>query len=61
MKISPSHSLNLFPMLNLGGKVTGRGTPQMNLHHSGKNPPMKPLWIPSRTSSTLLEAMVISI
>jgi hypothetical protein len=30
--------LNLFPMLDLGGKVTRRGTPWMNLCHLGDNP-----------------------
>jgi hypothetical protein len=38
VKISPSCSLNPFPMSELGGKVTRRGTPWMNLHHSGENP-----------------------
>jgi hypothetical protein len=33
-KISPSCSLNSFSLLELGGKVTRRGTPHMNLHHS---------------------------
>jgi hypothetical protein len=38
-KISPSCSLNPFPMSNIGGKVTRRGTPWMNLCHSRENPP----------------------
>jgi hypothetical protein len=58
VKRSPLCSLNPFPMSNLGGKVTGRGTPWMNLCHLGENPPGKPLWMPSRRSSTLLEAMM---
>jgi hypothetical protein len=54
-------SLNPFPMSNLGGKVIGRGTTQMNLHHLRENPHGQPLWIPSRRSYTLLEAMMTSI
>jgi hypothetical protein len=38
LKISPSLSLNPFPMSDIGGKVTGRDTPHVNLHHSGENP-----------------------
>jgi hypothetical protein len=37
VKRSPSRSLNPFPISELGGKVTGRGTPQMNLHYLGEN------------------------
>jgi hypothetical protein len=61
VKISPSCSLNPFPMSKLGGKVIGRGTLKMNLHQSGENPPGWTLYILSRRSSTMLEAMMTSI
>jgi hypothetical protein len=35
---SPSHSLNLFPMLDIGGKLTVRNMSEMNLQFLGQNP-----------------------
>jgi len=61
VKRSALFSLNPFSISYLGVKVTGRGTPQMNLHHSGENRPGKLLWMLSRRIYTLLEAMMISI
>jgi hypothetical protein len=37
-KRSPFHSLNLSPMSNIGGKLTGRKVPQRSLEYMGPSP-----------------------
>jgi hypothetical protein len=37
-KRSPSHSLNISPMSNIGGKLTGRKVPQKSLEYMGSIP-----------------------
>jgi hypothetical protein len=56
-KISPSHSLRLSPMSNIGGKLTGRKFPQRSLEYMGSSPLGIFLWMWSRNNITLLETM----
>jgi hypothetical protein len=44
-KISPSHSLNLSPMSNIGGKLTGSRVPQRSLKYMGSIPLGIFLWM----------------
>jgi hypothetical protein len=44
-KISPSHSLRLSPMSNIGGKLTGRKVPQRSLEYMGPSPLGIFLWM----------------
>jgi hypothetical protein len=44
-KISPSHSLRLSPMSNIGGKLTGRKVPQRSLEYMGSIPLGIFLWM----------------
>jgi hypothetical protein len=44
-KRSPSHSLNLSPMSNIGGKLTGRKVPQRSLEYMGPSPLGIFLWM----------------
>jgi hypothetical protein len=44
-KRSPSHSLNLSPMSNIGGKLTGRKVPQKSLEYMGSIPLGIFLWM----------------
>jgi hypothetical protein len=44
-KISPSHSLKLSPMLNIGGKLTGIKVPQRSLKYMGPSPLGIFLWM----------------
>ena len=59
-KRSPSHSLNLSPMSNIGGKLTGRKFPQRNLEYMGSSTLENFLWMQSRNNITLLETMKTS-
>jgi hypothetical protein len=42
---SPSHSLNLSPMSNIGGKLTRRKIPQRSLEYMGSSPLGIFLWM----------------
>jgi hypothetical protein len=57
-KISPSHSLRLSPMSNIGGKLTGRKVPQRSLEYMGSSPLGIFLWMWSRNNITLLVTMM---
>jgi hypothetical protein len=56
-KRSPSHSLRLSPMSNIGGKLTGRKVPQRSLEYMGSSPLGIFLWMRSRNNITLLVTM----
>ena len=56
-KISPSQSLRLSSMSNIGGKIIGRKFPQRSLEYMGSIPLGIFLWMRSRNNIILLETM----
>jgi hypothetical protein len=57
-KRSPSHSLRLSPMSNIGGKLTRSKVPHRNLEYMGLSPLGIFLWMQSRNNINLLVIML---